>query len=410
MRWRWRRGSCLCLCRRSSRSIAFHGNKILTGPIRVAHSDVDPEPRRADLRVRQIACGSNDSPHIFLERTIRSEASGRLHIHNAGLGVVQKAFQDARPIALGARCLDVGRVKRSKDFAPDKRQLHSVVTAAQEAGIGTAPMEQLLIAAGAIAADDPRPMARKTFNAAPYAGLLAEVPTLIGSTTLRKAMGAYQNSFDALVADGLLVPRAQGVQAAWRLRDGLDLVAEIQAYATGLEVGATGWESLQRARARSGLGLDDILGGIREGRLHVGQQYGTDGWQSFRVRKAEVDRMARPRGAPTERGMIPAGVVAREVGLHNSGHFIALLAAGHSPAQRMTHPRTGVTRLYLSIEDKAEFHRRFLTLRTMAKEFGEARGSTFLARLDAAGVQRFSPNSVNFGPIWLRAVVEAALF
>ncbi len=123
-----------------------------------------------------------------------------------------------------------------------------MLTAAQEAGIGTAPMEQLLIEAGAIAADDPRPAARKTFAAAPYAELLAEIPTLIGSLTLRRAMGAHQNSFEALVADGVLVPRAPGVQAAWRLRDGLDLVAEVQARASRLPAGATGWESLHWAR------------------------------------------------------------------------------------------------------------------------------------------------------------------
>jgi hypothetical protein len=289
-----------------------------------------------------------------------------------------------------------------------ERRLHSVHTAAQEAGIGTAPMEQLLIEAGAISADDPRPAARKTFAAVPHAELLAEIPTLIGSTTLRQAMGAHQNSFEALVADGVLAPRAPGVQAAWRLRDGLDLVAEVQARATRL-AGTNGWESLQGARARSGLGLDEILGAIRDGRLQVGQQAGSEGWRSFRVRKAEIDRMARPRGAPTEHGMIPAGAVAREVGLRDGGHFLALLAAGHSPAQRMKHPRTGVERLYMSPEDIAAFHRRFLTLRTMAMEFGTTGRGAILARIDAAGVRRFSPGGVDHGPIWLRAEAEAAL-
>ncbi len=119
--------------------------------------------------------------------------------------------------------------------------------------------------------------------------------------------------------------------------------------------------------------------------------------------------MARPRGAPTERGMIPAGVVAREVGLRDGGHFLALLAAGHSPAQRMTHPRTGVERPYMSPGDIAAFHRQFLTLRTMATEFETVRRGAMLAQLDAAGVRRFSPGGVDHGPIWLRAEVEAAL-
>jgi hypothetical protein len=186
-------------------------------------------------------------------------------------------------------------------------------------------------------------------------------------------------------------------------------MAEVRARATRLAAGATGWESLQAARARSGLKLDEILGAIRDGSPQVGQQAASDGWRSFRVRKVEIDRMALPRGAPTERGMIPAGAVAREVGLRDGGHFLGLLVAGHSPAQRMTHPRTGVTRLYMSPEDIAAFHCRFLTLRTMATEFGTGRRGAVLARLDATGVRRFSPGRVDYGPIWLRAEVEAAL-
>ena len=323
----------------------------------------------------------------------------------------EPAFAPLRKL-LRDRILEVWPVAPDTDLLGEvvaERRLHSVLTAAQEAGIGTAPMEQFLIEAGAIAADDPRPAARKTFAAAPHAALLAEIPTLIGSTTLCQAMGAYKNSLDALVADGVLAPLAAGVRWAWRLQDGLDLVAEVQARATRLAADATGWESLQHARARTGLGLDEILAAIRDGRLQVGQRAGSDGWRSFRVRKAEVDRMARPRGAPTERGMTPAGAVAREVGLSDGGYFVALLEAGHSPAQRMRHPRNGGERLYMSSEDIAAFHRRFLTLRTMATEFGKARRVEILKRLEAAGVRRFSPGGVDHGPIWLRAEVEAAL-
>jgi len=126
------------------------------------------------------------------------------------------------------------------------------------------------------------------------------------------------------------------------------------------------------------------------------------------VSKGETDRMARPRTAPADVGMVPAGTVAREVGLRDGGHFLALLTAGHSPAKRIRHPRTGVERLYMSPEDIAALHRRFLTLRTMATEFGTGRDA-FLARLEAAGIRRFAPGGVDHGPIWLRVEVETAL-
>lgn len=62
----------------------------------------------------------------------------------------------------------------------------------------------------------------------------------------------------------------------------------------------------------------------------------------------------------------------------------------------------------MSGADIAAFHRRFLTLRTMATEFGTGRDA-ILARLDAAGVRRFAAGGVDYGPIWLRVEAETAL-
>lgn len=52
------------------------------------------------------------------------------------------------------------------------RKLHSVAQAAREAGVGSALLEQFLLEAGAIALNDARPMARKTFDAQRYAALM----------------------------------------------------------------------------------------------------------------------------------------------------------------------------------------------------------------------------------------------
>jgi hypothetical protein len=103
----------------------------------------------------------------------------------------EPAFAPFRKL-LRDRILEVWPIAPGTDLLGEvvtERRLHSVHTAAQEAGIGTAPMEQLLIAAGAIAANDPRPAARKTFAAAPHAELLAEIPTLIGSRRCARPWG-----------------------------------------------------------------------------------------------------------------------------------------------------------------------------------------------------------------------------
>jgi hypothetical protein len=45
-------------------------------------------------------------------------------------------------------------------------------------------------------------------------------------------------------ATAILTEQGSGVQAAWRLRDGLDLVVEVQARAARRADGAIGWENL----------------------------------------------------------------------------------------------------------------------------------------------------------------------
>jgi hypothetical protein len=156
-------------------------------------------------------------------------------------------------------------------------------------------MEHLLIEAGAIAADDPRPAARKAFTAAPYTALIAEIPTLIGSMTLRRAMGAHQNSFEAVVADGVWRHAPQACRRPGGCGTASIWWSRFMRARPAARMGRSGGRTLQRARARSGLGLNEILRAIRDGRLQVWRKAGSDGWRSFRVRKAQIDRMARPR-------------------------------------------------------------------------------------------------------------------
>ena len=87
---------------------------------------------------------------------------------------------------------------------------------------------------------------------------------------------------------------------------------------------------------------------------------------------------------------------------------MALLAAGHSTATPMTNPKTGATQLYMTESDIDAFHARFLTLPTMAAEFGEHR-RTLLARIRAAGIRPFGPDDQDYGYLYLRESVEPAL-
>ena len=114
------------------------------------------------------------------------------------------------------------------------------------------------------------------------------------------------------------------------------------------------------------------------------------------------------QNTPTTDGLIAAASFGRSIGLRDAGRFLALVAAGHTLARRETHPRTGVERFYLSADDIAAFHRRFVTLTTLAAEHGSHR-NTVAARLKAAGVHPFAPGGEDFGQIWLREEAEAAM-
>jgi len=80
-----------------------------------------------------------------------------------------------------------------------ERQLHSITSAARETGIGAGLLEQFLVYAGAISADDERPAARKTFDAKANIELLAEIPTLVGSLEMQNRIGATQRQLASLV-------------------------------------------------------------------------------------------------------------------------------------------------------------------------------------------------------------------
>ena len=67
-----------------------------------------------------------------------------------------------------------------------ERRLHSVSTASTEFGIGKKRLTQFLLQAGILAEDDPRPNARKIFDAKKYGPLLTEISNLVGPIEMRK--------------------------------------------------------------------------------------------------------------------------------------------------------------------------------------------------------------------------------
>jgi len=177
-----------------------------------------------------------------------------------------------------------------------ERRLHSVATAAQEAGVGEV-IEQFLIEAGAVPDQDNRPSSRQVFEARPYAELLAEIPTLVGPRAMREAMGATKTELAALEEEGLLIPRTRvaKVKNPWRISDGLAFVADLAAGATPVAADDRAWETLLLARKRTQVSLADLVAAIRDGHLVVGLRAGVTEFHGLVLRTTDVDALPSSR-------------------------------------------------------------------------------------------------------------------
>ena len=297
-----------------------------------------------------------------------------------------------------------------------ERRLHSLVSASKEIGVGAQVIGHFLIEAGALPEQDVRPPSRRVFDARAHSALLAEIPTLVGPIAMREAMGATRQELVALEEEGILVPRTRvaKVKNPWRIPDGVTFVAGLGAGAVPVAKDDAAWETLLLARQRTDVGLADLIGTIREGRLAVGRRAGVPGFHGIVVRKRDVDDLALTLGTAESSdeddpsGSISAAEFGRSVGLRDLGKFLALIEAGHVPATKSRNPRTGRVQYLLTADDVSSFHERFVTLTTLSLETGRHR-NTLRKIVAAPRVSRFAPDGRDFGPVYPRAEAVAAL-
>ena len=327
--------------------------------------------------------------------------------------LLRDVILDHWPIAAGKELL--GEVV-------EERRLHSLTTASQETGIGTEAIKHFLVEARAFPADDDRPARRRLFDAREYADLLNEIPTLVGPIAMRQAIGATRMELAAFEEEGLLIPRTQvaKVKNPWRISDGIQFVDDLSAQAELVSEDDDSWETLLLARKRTRVSLRDQIKAIRDKQLTLGKRTGIPGLHSLLVKKSEVDclRASLRKDSSLKVGdlanttpppkLMSAAEFGRSVGLRDHGGFIALIEAGHVSAIRQKNPKTGRQQYWLSAEEIASFHGRFVTLTTLSNETGHHR-NTLKSLLEASRVARFAPGDRNFGAIFLREEAIAAL-
>lgn len=321
--------------------------------------------------------------------------------------ILRECILDHWPIATGEILL--GEVVT-------ERRLHSLLTAAKEIGVGPQVIEHFLIEIGALSSEDSRPRSRRVFDARTHAEFLAELPTLVGSITMRKAMGATKHELVALEEEGLLIPRTRvdKIKSPWRNSDGTALVAELLTSVVPVAQGDGEWETLLFARRRSEISLWTLVEAIREERLSVGQRMRVPGFHGIVVNMKEVDSLVATL-RPFEKsvhvelpGVASAAEFGRSIGLRDHGSFTALIEAGHTPALHCTNPRTGRVQYRLSVDDISSFHRRFVTLPTLSEETGHHQ-NTLKSLLANSRVTRFTADGRDFGPVYLRSEAARAL-
>jgi hypothetical protein len=133
-----------------------------------------------------------------------------------------------------------------------------------------------------------------------------------------------------------------------------------------------------------------------------------NGFSDLRLRRDEVDLLFCKSEVTETEALIPATAFGISIGIQDNGRFRKLIDAGHTPATRRRNPRTGLENIYMTPADLAAFHRRFVTVPSLAGETGR---TIFEIRADLkrAGVAVLAPEEQDFGRLFLREAVEAAL-
>lgn len=296
------------------------------------------------------------------------------------------------------------------------RRLHSIRSASFETGIGPSVLSDFLTEAGAFAPNDDRPNSRKTFDAALYAGLLAEIPKLVGPIEMRRIIGATRAELMSLEEDEVLPPftKVSTIKSPWRIADGQAFIAELSNIANDIGPNEEGWETLQQTRKRSAIKLGTLFQAIRDGQLQLGKLEGAVEYNAFLVCRSEVDAQTafqeerRDYRQSGLEGVMSVAEFGRSIGLRNKGQFSAFCADHQTPTIKVHHTHFKQYQLRVTNENIDAFHQRFLTITTMSSEFSLHRNS-ILALIRLNSIPAFAPDGQNYGPIYLREVVQPVL-
>ena len=149
-------------------------------------------------------------------------------------------------------------------------------------------LRPLLVEAGVIAADDPRPDSRAVFGAQAHDRTLREIGSLVTDPQMRRTVGITEAELRALEQDGFLRPRTRlpGARLRWLEADGQALVDQLNALAHA-NPGTAKWETIQTAQANSEVTVGRIIAAIRAQQIRVYASAGNRSHHGFKVCRSE---------------------------------------------------------------------------------------------------------------------------
>lgn len=286
------------------------------------------------------------------------------------------------------------------------RRLHSIRTAAQETGIDQRRLRKML-AAQELVPIEGRPDAWEVFDAEAARPVLDEARSLVTAKSFASLIGASRSQFDLLVADGILQPALTDARtnSVWDPQDGRRFLESVFAGAIALRQAQHSWIHISKSAQRLKIRPGKIIELIRAGKLtRIGNHADFDGYKALYVDHNEVTSMLSTNEPPAQ----SIEIFAKAAGVNQPSRMRRLIVNGHTSATMMRNPKTNAEQKYISPEDAKSFHRTFFTPRTMALAYQRS-WQSLLADLRARKVSAFSPDGEDYGSVFLRSEVEAAI-
>ncbi|MFC0281062.1 TniQ family protein [Falsigemmobacter intermedius] len=317
-------------------------------------------------------------------------------------------FRDImRAVIMGSWPFPEGEVILGTRF--EKRYTHSVTTAAVQVNIRADKMAALLVEAGAIEADDPRPLGRQLFSAEKFAPFLEDVANLVGQSAMRQAIGATRKEFEILVREGLLRPRTQikELRQPWLIRDGQEFVEKLYDIAVpGVDPADDAWARLVSITVSKRVTLSNLVGAALSGAIQIGLIEGEVGFHAIRALTASVDKWIAEVRLNTEEGQLMAASLSlaefgRAVGIREMSDLTALISLGIISATEVVNPLSRKRQWRVKKDDIRDFRAKFTTVGMLAEETGQS-PNVVGAAIRRAKIAPYSVQNVTFRNLWPR--------